>query len=98
MSILYGICRFHFVCDKLCVSFILNGLPFDVFSSSFQTTILFYFKRSFYVVLISLKLPLYHATIAWFSAYNKDPLAKRVDLHFKIIINLFSAFCPVLAI
>ena len=57
--------------DKLCVSSILNGPPFDVFFSSFQTAFLFYIKRSFHVVLTSLKLPLNHTTIAWFATYKK---------------------------
>ena len=51
--------------------------PFDVFFSSFQTAIIFYIKRSFYALLTPLTLSLNHATIAWFSTYNKHAVSNR---------------------
>ena len=57
--------------------------PFNVPFSSFRIANLFYIKMGFYSLLTSLKLPLNHATISSFSAYNEHPTIVRVVFQLK---------------
>lgn len=58
--------QFHFVCDRLFMSFTMDDLPLLNWCSC-QTAPLFYSKGSFLVFIIAIRLLLNHSPREWFS-------------------------------